>query len=69
MTKKEKKALDSRISAAYSRACEGWLVSVMDLGKIYAAGAVAVSRGVDDAGLELALQESAAKYRVHDKHA
>jgi hypothetical protein len=48
---KAEKLIDQRIDRAYGLACSGIQVDIMDLGKIFEVGKVAIARGEDDACL------------------
>lgn len=56
MTKAEKLA-EQRIENAYRTHCSGVQISVMDIGKVFAAGRKAIADGADDAALGVALKE------------
>ena len=48
MTKKQKQAIDARISRIYGQRCSGVQVNVMDLSKVFRVAQVAVATGGDD---------------------
>ena len=57
MTKKQKKAIDRRVEKAFYDTCSGVQISVLDIGKVFDAGRVAVADGADDDALRAAVVE------------
>jgi hypothetical protein len=53
---KADKLIDTRIEKAYYATCGGIPIDVMDIGKVFAFGKVAVARGDNDADLGAALR-------------
>lgn len=47
MTKRQANQIDKQIEAIYSRRCNGIPISVMDIGKVFAAGHAALAEGRD----------------------
>lgn len=49
---KAEKAIDSRISRAYSASCSNIQIDIMDISKVHKVGAAAIAEGVDDTELQ-----------------
>lgn len=54
-TRKQQTEDERRIDKAYRRHCAGLAISVLDIGKVFAFGQIAIDRGDDDAALGSAL--------------
>ena len=53
---KAEKLADKRIERAYYKTCSGVQIDVMDIGKVFRAGHVAIAAGADDSALESAVK-------------
>jgi hypothetical protein len=47
MTKRQQNQIDKQIEQIYYRRCSGIQISVMDIGKVFAAGRLAAAAGTD----------------------
>lgn len=50
------KKIDKLVEAAYTRSCSGVQIDIMDISKVFRAGAVAVREGKRDAELDKAVR-------------
>jgi hypothetical protein len=67
MTRKEKaaaKAADDRINRAYVSTCEGIVIPMMAIPKVFAVGRAAIAEGVDDAELATRIRAFVESIRV-----
>jgi hypothetical protein len=51
MAKRGQKKIDDRIERAFNASCKGVQINIMDIGKVFEVGRLAVAEGADDAML------------------
>jgi hypothetical protein len=57
LTKRQQKALDKRVEAAYYATCSGIQIDIMDISKVFKAGREALDGGADEDGLKKAVRD------------